>query len=131
MNKTLIYWSDNYIIDGSIIDKQHKKMISLINSLYQAFSEGKASEVTGPIIDELIDYSNFHFSTEEDFFHKVNYFDSEDHIAHHNDFIKKTMKFRQRFESKEEDLSFEIMNFMRDWLQNHILGSDKKYVPYL
>jgi hemerythrin-like metal-binding protein len=131
MSEVLIYWSDDYEIDGSIIDGQHKKMITLINKLYKAFTEGKAHEITGPIIDELIDYSNFHFSTEEDIFQKTNYFDNEAHISQHNSFIKETMQFRKKFLNKEEDLSYEIMNFMRDWLQKHILGSDKAYVPYI
>lgn len=131
MKELLITWTEEYNIDGAIIDSQHQKLISLINRLYKSFSEGKANDEIGKIIDELIDYTVFHFSTEEEFFDRVNYIDKDVHIAQHNDFINKTKLFNEKFMNREDDLSYDIMDFLRDWLQNHILGSDKKYVPYL
>lgn len=131
MGNLLISWKDEYIIDEDTIDSQHKKLISLINRLYGSFIEGKANDELEHIIAELINYSVFHFSTEEQFFERIDYIHKDEHKAQHNDFINKTRLFKEKFINKEEDLSYDIMNFMRDWLRNHILGSDRKYIPYL
>lgn len=131
MGDKLINWTDEYIIDGATIDNQHKKLISLINRLYISFNEGKANDEIGTIIDELIDYTVFHFSTEEDLFEKINFFEKDKHFKQHQDFVEKTKYFRERFLNGEEDLSYEVMAFMRDWLQKHILHSDMKYKPFI
>ncbi len=131
MIKTLITWRDSFIIDGSIIDLQHKKLIDLINELYSAFLEGKANNILAGIIEKLADYTIYHFKEEEDFFERVNYYRTDFHKKQHADFVQTVLDFKRKLKEQDVGLSYEIMNFLRDWLQKHILDADKKYVPYL
>ncbi len=131
MANKLINWNERFIIDNSSIDEQHKQLINIINDLYSAFVEGKVNEVIENIIIELKKYIIFHFKTEEDFFDRVNYIHKEEHIGEHRKFIDQISAFNESFINSQTSLSYDIMNFLRDWLQNHILVSDKKYTPYL
>ena len=131
MNKELIPWSDIFSIDKKIIDSQHKILIKLINELYAAFLDGKANDHISNILDELTKYTVSHFKTEEVFFEEVNYDDADNHKKEHQDFVYKVVDFKTKFKEGDVSLSYDIMNFLRDWLQNHILVSDRKYISYL
>jgi hemerythrin len=39
--------------------------------------------------------------------------------------------FKQRFAAGDATVAMELMDFLKDWLVNHINGTDRKYVPFL
>ena len=131
MAKKLIEWTDKLSIDNGLIDTQHQKLVELINDLYAAFLEGKANEHLTDIIEELAAYTVSHFKTEEVFFAKVSYPEIEEHKIEHTNFVNKVLEFKNKLASGEVSLSYDIMNFLRDWLKNHILVSDRKYISFL
>ncbi len=131
MKKELIKWRETLSIDGGIVDEQHKVLIKLINELYNAFIEGKAKETSAKIIEGLIEYTVFHFDMEEVFFEAVAYPEIVAHKAAHKAFVDKIEDFKTKLATGNVTLSYDVMNFLRDWLQKHILGTDKQYVPYL
>ncbi len=123
-------WSDEFSVNVKEIDDQHRKLVELINKLHTAMAERKGKEVLGGIIKELMDYTAYHFSTEEKYFEMYNYPEKLAHIQEHNDFVRKVQEFQKGFEAGKILLSVDIMNFLTDWLRRHILGSDKKYGPF-
>ena len=131
MGKPLIVWSDNLVIDSGLIDSQHKKLVQLINDLYSAFLQGKANDISENIIEELVEYTVSHFQTEEKWFEEINYVNTAEHKKQHQDFVDSIIDFKNKLELKEVSLSYDIMNFLRKWLQEHILIEDRKYVPFL
>lgn len=131
MPKELITWTDKYSIDKGLIDKQHKVLVDLINELYFAFLEGKANDNLSKIIAELIKYTKTHFQDEENIFAKSGYPEVKAHKQKHEGFVRKVEKFKNDLDSGKLSVSYEIMNFLRDWLLNHILVSDREFLPYL
>lgn len=127
----LIHWKNSFEIDQGIIDEQHQKLIRLINDLYTAFYEGQANKVIEAIIVELEAYTRYHFETEEALFSGIGFDQEAKHLQQHRFFEEKIKHFKEDFINEDLRLSYEIMNFLRDWLQNHILDSDKKYIPYI
>lgn len=127
----LLKWDDSYSVGINEIDSQHKKLIELITQLNTAMSEGKGKDVLGKIINELISYTKTHFALEEKLFDKVKYADSFAHKGQHKMFIEKVEQFKIDFEKGKTLLTIDVMNFLKEWLKNHILISDKKYAPYL
>ncbi len=100
----------------------------MINDLYQAFTEGKANVVTVKIVKELVKYTQYHFKSEEEHFLKLNYPEAEKHIEQHNSFTETVLKFSNDLSNNEVSLSYELMDFLRKWLIDHIMGTDKQYV---
>ena len=64
-------------------------------------------------------------------FQKAHYKESENHIGQHEKFVEKVEQFIKDFDSGEATLSFELIDFLKQWLVNHILKIDAKYVPTL
>ncbi|MDM8516057.1 bacteriohemerythrin [Desulfobacterales bacterium HSG16] len=126
----LIEWKSSYSVNVAEIDRQHQKLIKILNILDDAMRQGKGKDVLGKIVNSLIDYAQIHFSTEEMYFVKLEYPDSAAHIKEHKDFVKKVFKFKNDFNQGKLGLSIDIMNFLSGWLTNHIQVSDKKYEPF-
>lgn len=123
----LITWNDSLSVNVAEIDQQHKKLINMINELNDAMRAGKGKDVLGKIVTNLISYTETHFKTEEKYFAQFNYPDTDNHKREHAAFVQKVTGFKNGFEEKRLTLTIEVMNFLSDWLKNHIMGTDKKY----
>ncbi len=126
----LIEWREDLSVNVAEIDLEHKKLIGMINELNDAMRERKANEVLGKIIEGLLDYTMTHFAKEENYFEQFNYSNAFAHKKEHAAFIEKVKDVKKGFEEGRILLSLDIMNFLKDWLKNHIQGTDKKYTAH-
>ncbi len=124
----LITWNKRYSVNIDVIDKQHMKLIELINDLNEAMKERKTKEILLNTILRLSDYTVSHFQYEEKLFKEYNYPETEKHKKEHDLFIKKVDEFKHGFDSGELMLSVDIITFLMEWLVNHIQITDKKYI---
>lgn len=92
---------------------------------------GKGKEVMSKTLSDLVGYTLYHFETEEKYFDQYDYPESELHKKQHSDLVGQVGALQKRFEAGERVLTIGVMNFLRDWLNEHIIGSDKKYGAYL
>jgi hemerythrin len=127
----LFAWNESYNIGIKTIDTQHRKLVDILNSLYDAMGKGQANQVLGRILDELIQYTVVHFSTEERLFKQYGYPDSVAHKKEHDDLTAQVKKLQTDLKSGKITLSMQLGTFLKDWLKNHILQTDKKYAPFL
>ena len=128
---SLFTWSDSYSVDTPGIDAQHKKLFDLINSLHAAMIQGKGKEVLGQILDGLVDYTKVHFAAEERMLEKINYPDLSAHVAEHDVFIRKAYALQTDYRNGKLALTLPTMDFLKGWLINHIMKTDKKYMPFV
>jgi hemerythrin len=128
---SLITWNDSYSVNIREIDRQHLKLVQIINDLNEAMRGGTANDVLVKIIRELVSYTKTHFATEEGYLDRYGYPDASAHKLQHSAFVNKISEFRDDFEIGRLGVSIEIMKFLKDWLLKHIKGTDMKYVPYL
>ncbi len=126
----LIQWDGSFSVNVAEIDKQHQKLVALINNLNDAMKQGKGKEVLGKILGELFTYAGSHFATEEKYFDRFAYPAAASHKLEHSDFVKKVSEFRESFDSGQLALTIQVMNFLQDWLKGHIKTVDKKYGPF-
>jgi hemerythrin len=127
----LFTWSNEYSVNIKEIDEQHKVLIDLINELHDKMKVGKAKEVLGDILEKLIDYTVYHFNHEEKLFTSNGYPDSSIHKTVHIGLVQQVKDIKKNFEGGNVVLSMDVMNFLKGWLGNHILGTDKKYSSFL
>ena len=127
----LINWNETYSVKVKEIDVQHKKLVNIINELHDKMKEGKGKEVVEKLLAELLDYTVFHFSFEEKLLNINNYPDHKTHAKLHADLMEQVQVFRNKVKSGNSLLSLELMNFLKKWLVEHILDSDKKYSAFL
>jgi hemerythrin len=127
----LITWDSELSVGIREIDEQHKKMVEIINELHDAMYAGKGVTVLADVVRRLVDYTVMHFGTEERYFKQYDYPDSARHKNEHDGLTKKTMSLADAMQRGENVLSVDVMQFLKDWLITHILGSDKAYAPFL
>lgn len=127
----MVSWDDNFSVGVKELNDQHKKLIDLLNNLHDAMRVGKGKEILSTILKNLIDYTQVHFSAEEKYLVKYGYPDYAKHKTEHVQLVNKVLTFQKDFEKGNIMLSMEVVNFLKDWLSNHILIADKKYGPFL
>jgi hemerythrin len=123
----LIRWDDSLSVKVAEIDEQHRRLVEMINDLNEAMRQRKGREILDEIIDGLVIYAGTHFKTEERYFDRFKYPDSRSHEDEHADFAVRVVGFKNDFYAGKVALSVEVMNFLSNWLQTHIKGSDRKY----
>jgi hemerythrin len=126
-----IKWNARYSVKIAAVDEQHKKLISLINEMYDAMVVGKGRDVVGSVLKELVDYTQYHFSTEERLFREYAYPEYEQHKKSHDELTEKAIKLRDSFEQGNKMITIDVMLFLSDWLNIHILEEDHKYSDFL
>ncbi len=123
-------WSDNLSVGVKASDDDHKKLIDILNRLYDGMKSGQGKDVVGKVLDDLINYTKFHFAREEEFFAKTGY-PAVEHKEQHRLLVKQAEDLRSRFKGGENSISVETLDFLKDWLTLHIQGTDKKYTEHL
>jgi hemerythrin-like metal-binding protein len=123
-------WKDSYSVGVKEMDTQHQKLVDIINRLYDAMSAGKGSTVVGPILIEMVEYTKFHFVAEEKLMTIHAYPGLLSQKGEHKRFVDKTLEYQEQLKAGKMTMSLDIMNFLKDWLSNHILVTDMKYKEF-
>ena len=111
-------------------DDDHKKLIDIVNRLYDGMKSGLGKDVVGKVLDDLISYTKFHFAREEEFFVRTGY-PAVEHKEQHKLLVRQAEDLQSRYKSGENSVSLETLDFLKDWLTIHIQGSDKKYSDHV
>lgn len=124
-----IKWDNSFETSIKIIDVQHQVLIKKVNQLY-GFIGSNSIEKIYPLIDELLEFTDYHFETEENYFAIYNYKDKDEHINEHDTFRKFINSI------KKEDISNiefdkKLFEFLNTWILHHIKEVDMKYVEFL
>jgi len=128
---TSFAWKRQYSVNIREIDNQHKKLVALLNDLYEAIEGGGGRESLGRILSELVTYAKSHFATEERLMKNYGYPGYLAHKEKHEKMTAKVHEYRRKFDAGEIQTPIEISNFLKDWLGKHILGTDMEYSAFL
>lgn len=123
--------SEELKVGNSFIDSDHQKLISLVNQLHDAMAKGHGKDILGKILNELIHYTREHFKREEDEMRKISYAGLAAHKDEHDKLIQEVVALQAKFISGNGMLSVQVSTFLRNWLTNHIMGTDKKLASAL
>ena len=129
-NMSLMAWNDSFATHVGDVDTHHKRLIDLINEIYRGIMLEKGKEVVDKTLNELVDFTVIHFVYEESLFDKYSYEDSKSHKEKHKTLLGQVGEFVGRYKQGEE-VSHELLSFLKNWLTKHIMGVDQKYAPYL
>jgi hemerythrin len=127
----LIEWSDKLSVNIPSIDDQHKVLVDLINQLHDAMKTGKSKDVIASVLSSLIDYTKKHFAHEEKCMTQTCYAHLKDHKCQHDDLAVKVLQFEADFKAGKVGLTMEVLTFLQQWLNGHIMKSDKGYSEHL
>jgi len=128
--KALIEWSSALSVGDPDIDRQHQRLVGIVNSFHEAMANKKPQSVIGDLLDKLNAYALEHFRYEEERMRAGGYPQLAEHQEEHAAMLETVKDLQNRF--KQGTLSqLEFMKLLKNWLTQHIQKSDKQYVPYL
>lgn len=119
-------WSEKFNLGIDVIDNQHRQILDYITALEKIRATG-AREQIKDVFDDLIDYTQSHFSFEENLLAQVNYQFLPSHRSIHELFVKRLNDYRQRFDNGES-VEDDLYRLLTKWLINHIQHDDQDYV---
>lgn len=124
-------WTPSYELGLDVVDQQHQNLFDLLNKLYDATVRGDEQSVLGNILDELVDYTVEHFQTEEDIFLHSGYAGADQHKAIHDKLTEQAVDLQQQFRTGSVTISFDLLDFLNNWLVEHTMGEDRKMADYI
>jgi hemerythrin len=124
-------WTDVYSVNIKLFDTQHRRLVELIARLEKAMSEGRGTQAVYEILLDLVDYCTQHFATEEAVMTAYDFPLRDKHTLEHNKFLESVRTLQVQCASGEAAISVHVLDHLRTWLSEHVLGSDKKYTEHL
>jgi len=131
MDRKRVDWKDDYSVGIESIDRQHKKLINLINMLQTSVDYSTGEEFEQECLAAVVDYTKTHFVYEEGLMSKYGYPDFEAHKAQHQKMIDKVNDILAAYEEHPERAMKDALDFLKQWLIRHINGTDKQYSEFL
>ena len=128
---SLIEWNDAFSVGIQKIDEQHKKFFSITNLLFDSMRGAQDRDVVGSVLKELQQYVVYHFKAEESLMKMYNYPNMNAHKQEHDGAIHIVNKLVLDYERGIHTVDIELLKFLSDWIQSHILQVDRKYIPYV
>ena len=122
----LMTWNDQLDIGLNEINRQHQTLLHLINDLNHLLKHSYGLPAIKRVVQGLIDYTANHFKYEEVLFDQIGYQQTDEHMKKHSQLVERVLDFQKRVE-KGEDIGDELMQFLKNWLGQHIMIEDKAY----
>ena len=122
-------WDKNFETGIAVIDEQHKRLVEILNQLAAHLANRSSAVKLNQIFDELADYADHHFKTEEKIW--STYFKDDEwftrHELTHGSFISDVIALKNEQEDKLlDDVVQDVVSFLSKWLAYHILDTDKR-----
>ena len=123
-------WKEAYSVGNEVIDQQHKKLLSIGDNLYQLVKrpkDDKYDEIV-KLVDELRAYTIYHFSEEEKLMEEKNYMNLDVHKLEHKKFVDKMNELSAKdIDLEQNSVNLEMLTFIANWIEGHILKVDRGY----
>ena len=120
-------WLPEYSVNIKAIDDQHRELVNILNRLFVAVCMREGDKVIAEILDALMCYTQTHFELEERLMRQAKYKDLESHMDEHKKLIDQLDQLCKKYLVEEKPIYFEMLNFLKTWLKEHIKGVDTKY----
>lgn len=127
----VIKWRDSYNTGIEAVDLEHRKLVDLIEAMYTNVRDKEPKDAVEKVVNEIAGYTQEHFTNEEMLMKKEQYPQLDDHKKEHQNLIEEVAVFKERLLKNFPDGREDFYRFLREWLINHILESDKKFGVYV
>jgi hemerythrin-like metal-binding protein len=124
-------WNESSCIGVRQIDKDHERLIKILEQIQEHQYDNVRSEAISTIIDQLREFVSCCLRNEEEYMLKIGFPGYQAHIKQHKQFRKKNAALCIDVMNHKEIAPQDIYNFLSDWVANHFPDSDKKLQVFL
>jgi hemerythrin len=127
---TLVEWDEGFNLGIKVMDMHHRHLVTLINRSYDAVRLNNPHAIDA-IMDELAQYATYHFGTEEALMRESGYPSAVMHEQAHRQFCRQVAELQAKLKSGEGLYNIRVVVFLKDWLMNHVLTTDRDLAGYI
>lgn len=127
----LLPWYSGLKTGIEAIDKDHKVLVDLLNSLNVAYRESHGRAIFFKSLVALKDETSLHFAREEILMQGEDYPHLDFHKKQHSELLDQLNTIISSIEDGSQIISMTTMTFLRDWLRYHFQGSDRQFAAFL
>ena len=128
-DREFMSWRDSYEIRIPPIDRQHRRILELINELHRAVGSVDRTETIAAALRAMVTYTREHFVDEEALMQRLGFEGLGSQRQEHAAFVEKVTGYLIRLKSGADLAPQELLAFLREWWENHICGSDREIGP--
>ena len=126
----LIEWNQSLKVDILQFDDQHQQLVAMVNQLHQAIKGGQGADQLDGTLAGLAEYTRVHFAAEEALMEQCGYPDYMHHKQAHADLVRQVIEANEQLKNGKKLQPISVMQFLVNWLVNHITGVDKSYTHF-
>lgn len=129
-------WKKEYELGIQVIDEQHKRLFAIGEESDQLIKNSRGSEIPiSQILDlikRLVEYTEYHFETEEQLMQAYGYSDFAAHKTEHISFVNylTAINLKEVHDDQTAFLQY-IVNYLAEWVRHHITTIDFMYRDFL
>ncbi len=125
-----IRWTPDVQTNIQTVDRHHQSLFHLIDRLYQNMKSDTPDAVIAQTLDDMIQYTDYHFKAEEAAFEEFKYPDFSKHKVQHDAFVRKAKQLREELNRGHKLLAGEVSDFLKAWINTHIKSCDMLYKTF-
>lgn len=129
--QSLFEWTTDCAVGVREIDLEHQQLFALAEAMHGAMREGKGKSVLNGTLAALVAYVGEHFAHEEEVMHRIDYPDLIPHRRQHAALTGRVLALQNRLAAGEITMTIETLRFMMEWIECHIVGSDRQIGIYV
>lgn len=119
-----IEWSERYHLGIELLDKDHKKLFSITNTLISHAEVANNSEIINETLYHLLSFIETHFKNEERVMANLEYKGLDLHKKEHHRFHKEIVLFCKKVMASREPIVDDLLNLLKAWIEKHIANED-------
>ena len=127
----LFEWNESYSVGDALMDAHHQVFFRMVRDFSRPPENGDPDTMMKRIAF-LAEYTSMHLGAEEKLMQQCGYPELEQHRAIHAAFSRKVHAVKEDYIRNSDNMAPEpVLKMMQDWFIDHIIGEDKKYLPYV
>lgn len=120
-------WKDGFRLGLPSVDAEHEQFFEIMNRCAAAARDGASPVAVEMLLQELATYANVHFEHEEAELDRLGYPELGAQRSEHQRFREDLARIR----ALERPGVLAALALARDWLLQHVTGSDRRYVAWI
>ena len=125
-----IEWSNDFSVGIRRIDEQHQRLFQIFERLVEIVEGATTSKDVANVLDELVEYAQYHFAAEESLMLEYGYPGYKEHNMEHLKFFEQVANYHFDVTLFDRSVAVDLLDFLYGWLNSHVLGTDLKMKPY-
>lgn len=123
-------WTDELNTGVPEMDKQHRKLVDILNRFYDVIEKGEREEAISELLKGAEEYTIFHFESEERFMEEIGFPELEAHRRAHQNLVNEVRSAKEKYAQGDKKAVRDLVAFLISWLYTHIAKTDRKYGDY-